>query len=91
MSVYRPKPAATPDITMFHGGNVDLCVHKRDQMALYFKIPDGKYAVGDSGYRGEPGTIVCVEDGHDDELKNSYHGQRTDRSLSILKFVGFMC
>ncbi len=50
MSVYRPKPAATLDITVFCGGNVDHCVHKRDQMALYFKIPDRKYAVGDSGY-----------------------------------------
>ncbi len=54
---------------MFQGGNVDVCVHIRDEMALYFKIPDGKYAVGDSGYQLEPGKIVCVDDGHNDELK----------------------
>ncbi len=30
VSVYGPKPAATPDITIFHGGNVDVCVHKQD-------------------------------------------------------------
>ena len=69
VSVYGPKPAATPDITMFRGGNVDVSVHERDQTALYFKIPEGKYAVGDSGYQGEPSKIVCVEDGHDDEFK----------------------
>ncbi len=38
-------------------------------MALYFKIPDRKYAVGDSGYCGQPGKIVCVEDGHNNEFK----------------------
>ncbi len=46
--------------------HVDDCVHKRDQLALYFKIPDRKYAVEDSGYQREPGKIVCIEDGHDD-------------------------
>ncbi len=69
MSVYGPKPAATLDITMICGGNVYFCVHKRYQMALYFKIPDRKYAVGDSGYCREPGKIVCIEDGHNDEFK----------------------
>ncbi len=34
VSVYRPKPAATPDITMSCDGNVDVCVHERDQRAL---------------------------------------------------------
>ncbi len=38
-------------------------------MALYFKMPDRKYTVGDSGHCGEPGKIVCVEDCHDDEFK----------------------
>ena len=27
MSLYGPKPATTQDTTMFHGGNVDVCVH----------------------------------------------------------------
>ncbi len=71
VSVYGPKPATTPDIKIFHGENVDLCFHKRDQTALYFKIPARKYAVGDSGYQGEPGKTVCIEDGHDDEFKES--------------------
>ncbi len=91
MSVYRPNPAATPDIIMLHGGNVDVCVHKRDQMALYFKTPDRKYAVGNSGYQEEPGKIVCIDRMvMITSLKNSCHRQRTDKSLVILNFVGFM-
>ena len=82
VSVYGPKPAATPDITMFRGGNVDVSVHERDQTALYFKIPEGKYAVGDSGYRGEPSKIVCVEDGHDDEFKE-FISQAKNRQESL--------
>ncbi len=69
VSVYGPKPAAAPDITMVCGGNVDVCAHKQYQLALYFKIPDEKCAVGDSAYCREPSTIVCLEEGHDDELK----------------------
>ncbi len=38
-------------------------------MALYFKIPDGNNAVGDSGYHGEQGKVVCIQDGHNDEFK----------------------
>ncbi len=48
--VYRPKSAATLDITMFCGRNVVVCVQRRDQMAPYFKVPDGKYALEESGY-----------------------------------------
>ncbi len=69
VSAYRTKPAATQDNTTYHGGNVDVCVHKKDQTALYFKIPDKMYAAGDSGYCREPGKIVCIEDGHNDEFK----------------------
>ncbi len=68
MSDYGSKPATIPDITMFNCGFVDVCDHKQDQMALYFKIPNRKYSVGDSGYCREPGKMICVEDGHDYEF-----------------------
>ncbi len=74
-SIYRPKPAATPDIIMFHDGSVD-CVDKQDQTVFYFKIPDKKYAVGDSVYHREPGKIVCIESGHDDEFKEFILGAK---------------
>ncbi len=82
VSVYGPKPAATPDITMFHGGNVDVCDHKRNQMAIYFKIPDRKYAVGDIGYCREPGKIVCIADGHDDKFKE-FISRAKNRQVSL--------
>ncbi len=53
VSVYGPKPAATAAITIFSGGNVDVCIHTQDQIALYLKISHIKHAVAVSGYRGE--------------------------------------
>ncbi len=54
---------------MLYDGKIDVCVHKWDKTALYFKIPDRKYALGDSGYCEEPGKFVCVDDVHGDEIK----------------------
>ncbi len=46
-----------------------MFVFIRDQTALYFKTSDGEYKVGDSGYCGDPGKIVCIEDDHNAEFK----------------------
>ncbi len=51
----QTKTCCHTRLTMCCGGNIDVCVHKQDQMALYFKIQDGKYEVGDSGYCRESG------------------------------------
>ncbi len=69
MSVHGPKPAVIPDITIVCGGNVDVSDHKQDQTAIYYKIPDVKYAVRDSGYSREQEKIVFVEDDHNVEFK----------------------
>lgn len=42
-------PASSGDITTFRGGKKKE-KEKWDKKALYFKVPDGKRGVGDSGY-----------------------------------------
>ncbi len=54
---------------MFNGGNVDVCVHKKDQAAFYFKMPDEKYDVGNTGYYREPDKINCIKGCHNDDFK----------------------
>jgi hypothetical protein len=82
VSVRGPDPAATADITVFRGGTVKTKVEDRDQEALYFKIPKGKLAVGDSGYQGEPEKIVCTDDDHDPALK-SFMGRAKNRQEAL--------
>ncbi len=64
---------------MFHGQNDDVCGDKQDQAQLYFKIPDGKCAVGDSGHCGGPGKLICVEDGCNDEFKECMLGAKNSQ------------
>ena len=50
-----PKPASTHDITFFRGGTQVSTNRLKneaiwDQNALYFKIPEGKRLIGNSGY-----------------------------------------
>lgn len=51
-----PYPAATHDITIFHDG-------------LMAMMPEGKRAIGDSGYRGEPDKVSITHDDDDGEVK----------------------
>ncbi|KAL3783723.1 LOW QUALITY PROTEIN: hypothetical protein ACHAW5_008803 [Stephanodiscus triporus] len=46
--------------------------------ALYFKIPEGKKLIGDSGYKGEPSKISTSVDEHSDKnfLLEQNHGKR---------------
>jgi hypothetical protein len=53
--VRGPFPASTHDVTIFRGGKKND--PSKDPNALQFKIPEGKRAVGDSGYRGEPKKV----------------------------------
>lgn len=54
-----PFPASFHDVTIFRGGkNGEV----KDPNALQSKIPDGKRAVGDSGYRGEPTKISVTRE-----------------------------
>ncbi len=55
--IARPNPASTHDITIFCGGTQVSQSQRNnkanwDWNALYFKIPEGKKLIGDSGYKG---------------------------------------
>lgn len=53
VSIRGPFPAgATNDGTIFRGGTKDISRDEWDQSSLYFQMPSGKKAVGDSGYQG---------------------------------------
>jgi hypothetical protein len=62
-----PFPASQHDMTTFRGGKKN---EAKDETALFFQIPDGKRAVGDSGYRGEPGKVSVTRNGDSGEVKN---------------------
>ena len=59
MWINGPFPAgARHDSTIFRGGTNAMKKENWDKSALYFKIPSGKRAVGDSGYKGVPRVTV---------------------------------
>jgi hypothetical protein len=69
-----PYPASTHDITIFRGGTQVSQSQRNnkanwDWNALYFKIPEGKKLIGDSGYKGEPSKISITNDKHSSEVK----------------------
>ena len=75
--VAGPKPASTHDITFFRGGtevskSKTTNEGKWDKNALYFRIPDGKRLIGDSGYKGEPTKISVTSHGHNDVTKEFF-------------------
>jgi DDE superfamily endonuclease len=55
-----PFPASQHDITIFRGN---------DTPGLIDQIPNGKRAIGDSGYRGEPSKVAITRDGDSAEVK----------------------
>lgn len=69
LSVNGPYPASCHDITIFRGGKTKTKKDKWDQNALYFKIPEGKRLIGDSGYLGEPDKVTTTLGGHSKEVK----------------------
>ena len=66
VSIRGPFPASTHDITIFRGGKKKAV---KDPDALWFKIPPGKKAIGDSGYQGEPEKIAISRDVDSIDLK----------------------
>ena len=62
-----PFPTSQHDITTFRGEKQN---EPKDQNALIYKIPDGKRAIGDSGYKGEPGKISITREGDSGAVKN---------------------
>jgi hypothetical protein len=72
-----PKPASTHDITFFRGGKETSSRREKneatwDKDALYFKIPEGKRLIGDSGYEGEPDKVSTSIREHDAEVKEFF-------------------
>ena len=59
-----PHPASKHDMTIFRGGTKKEKTETWEQNSLYFKIPAGKKAIGDSGYAGEPEKIAISLPGH---------------------------
>ena len=50
------------DKTIFCGAeSMDDPVDQWDQNALFFQIPDGKKAIGDSAYEGMPEEVLTVK------------------------------
>lgn len=65
-----PLPAgAQHDITIFRGGRTKHGKSTWDRNSLYFKLPEGKKAVGDSGYGGEPKKVVVSKPQHSPEFR----------------------
>lgn len=58
------------DKTVFCGGTKKEPKDKWDQEALYFKLPEGKKAIGDSIYEGIPEKVTCVRDGQSPIVKD---------------------
>ncbi|KAL7537676.1 hypothetical protein ACHAXR_011645 [Thalassiosira sp. AJA248-18] len=78
-----PEPAGSKhDITIFRGGTKEQGKKKWDPNSLYFKLPAGKKAVGDSGYAGEPGKVTTTRDQHSSELKK-FLGRAKNRQESF--------
>jgi hypothetical protein len=66
-----PFPASRHDITTFRSAN-------EPANGLKAKIPDGKRAIGDSGYKGEPDKVSITREGHSDGIRK-YFGQVKSR------------
>eukprot|EP00956_Cyclotella_meneghiniana_P031295 scaffold81800_cov30-Cyclotella_meneghiniana.AAC.1 len=60
-----PFPAGLRnDGELFWGGKLSSKKDDWDQSSLYFSIPPGKKAIGDSAYGGTPEKCTIAMDGH---------------------------
>jgi len=64
-----PHCASVHDITIFRGGKK---TRPKNQNALFFKIPDGKRVIGDTGYQGEPDKVSVTKDGDSKDVKKFF-------------------
>ena len=59
-----PIPAGEQnDKSYFCGGNKDEPKKNWDKSALYFSLPEGMKAIGDSIYEGIPEKVTCIRKG----------------------------
>lgn len=78
-----PFPAGEMhDGTLFRGGKKEVKIEDRDKSSLYFKIPLGKKAIGDSGYEGMPEKVTCTRHGQSKELKQ-FLGRAKNRQETL--------
>lgn len=73
-----PKPASKHDITVFREG-------------LMHKIPSGKRAIGDNGYRGEPNTISTPRSRDPKELRRFKSRARARHESFNGRIKNFKC
>ena len=69
------KAGEMHDRTLFCGGTLDHKTMKErrdnwDNASLYFRLPAGKKAIGDSGYKGIPEKVTITLDGHSKRAKD---------------------
>jgi hypothetical protein len=68
--MHGPVPAGgVHDRTLFCGGTQDVPQERWDNTSLYFKLPQGKKAIGDSAYKGIPEKVTITLDGHSRKVK----------------------
>jgi hypothetical protein len=70
-----PFPASQHDITTFWSAN-------EPANGLKAKIPDGKRAIGYSGYKGESDKVSITREGHSDNIRK-YCGQVKSRHKTL--------
>ena len=84
-----PFPASVPDITIFRGGKADEPEDSWDKESLYFaikKLGDGIRGVGDSGYEGEPKTMLTSKEGQSKELREFLSRAKTREETLHIRF-----
>ena len=90
--VNGPKPCGlSSDSTMFRGGKKDDEEGDLDTTALYHMLPEGKKAIGDSGYEGMPEKVTITRDGQSKDLKQ-FLGRAKNRQESLhTRLKSFNC
>ena len=64
-----PFPAGKlHDLTVFRGGSKKQGKKNWDRDSLYFKLPQGMKAIGDSGYNGFPSKVTTSHGSHSKEF-----------------------
>ncbi|KAL3769802.1 hypothetical protein ACHAWU_010310 [Discostella pseudostelligera] len=98
VSINGPYPAGKyHDKALFCGAEtMDESSDRWDRSALYFQIPDGKKAIGDSAYEGAPEKVTVKREGHPpnvfeflDRAQNrqeSYHSRLENYNILTHRF-----
>lgn len=77
-----PFPASRHDITTFRSAN-------EPANGLKAKIPDGKRAIGDSGYKGEPNKVSITRENHSDDVKEYFGRVKSRHETFNARLKGF--